>query len=52
MYNTTVYTENPKESTGKLLELPGTFASLPDIKPIYRNQLHVYLPFNLKMSLK
>lgn len=52
MCNTTIYTENPKESTGKLLELPGALASLPDIKPIYRNQLHVYLLYNLKMSLK
>ena len=38
-----LYTENPKESIRKLLELISILAKLQDIKSIHRNHLHFYI---------
>ena len=38
-----LYTENPKESIGKLLELISEFSKGTGYKLIHRNHLHVYI---------
>ena len=38
----TLYIENPKVSTKKLLELINGFSKVQDTKLIYRNVLHFY----------
>lgn len=37
-----LYIENPKESTGKLLEIINTTANLQGTNSIFKNQLHSY----------
>ena len=37
-----VYTENPKDSTRKLLELINEYSKVADIKSTHRNPLHSY----------
>ena len=37
-----LYTENPKDTTRKLLELTNEYVKLQDIKLIHRNPLHSY----------
>ena len=41
--NTILYIENPKDATGKLLELISEFGKLADTKLIHRNLLHSYI---------
>ena len=38
-----LYTENPKDSTKKLLEIIMNLVKLQDVKSIYRNQLSSYI---------
>ena len=38
-----LYTENPKDSIRKLLELISEFRKVEDTKPILRNHLHFYI---------
>ena len=38
-----LYTENPKDSTRKLLEQSVNFAKLPDTKSVLRNHLNFYI---------
>ena len=38
-----LYTENPKDSIRKLLELISEFSKLQDTKSIHRNHLHFYI---------
>ena len=38
-----LYTENPKDSTKKLLEIIMNLVKLQDAKSIYRNQLSSYI---------
>ena len=40
-----LYTENPKDSIRKLLELISELKKLQDIKSIYRNHLYFYILF-------
>ena len=42
-----LYTENPKDSIRKLLELISEFSKVADTKSIHRNHLHFYI---LKMK--
>ena len=38
-----LYIENPKDSTGKLLELINEYSKLQDIKSTHKNPLHIYV---------
>ena len=38
-----LYTENPKDSTRKLLELINEFSKVAGYKMMYRNLLHFYI---------
>ena len=38
-----LYTENPKDSTQKLLELENQFIKIEGIRLTYRNQLHFFI---------